>query len=69
MLQEIPAEWHLELMLNRGLPEELWVHYVQQLRIAQRVAVEDAVLLVFSLKCFIFALKAPKSFPTGKAQS
>ncbi|XP_005071842.1 HEAT repeat-containing protein 1 [Mesocricetus auratus] len=62
---EIPPEWHLELMLNRGLPEELWTHYVQQLRCAQRVAVEDSVLLVFSLKCFIFALKAPKSFPTG----
>lgn len=62
---EIPSEWHLELMLNRGLPEELWVHYVQQLHSAQRVAMEDSVLLVFSLKCFIFALKAPKSFPTG----
>ncbi|XP_021511049.1 HEAT repeat-containing protein 1 [Meriones unguiculatus] len=62
---EIPSEWHLELMLNRGLPEELWVHYVQQLHSAQRVAMEDSVLLVFSLKCFIFALKSPKSFPTG----
>ena len=69
MFQEIPSEWHLELMLNRGLPEELWVHYVQQLHSAQRVAMEDSVLLVFSLKCFIFALKAPKSFPTGKARS
>ncbi|XP_036042781.1 HEAT repeat-containing protein 1 [Onychomys torridus] len=62
---EIPSEWHLELMLNRGLPEELWGHYVQQLHKAQRVAVEDSILLVFSLKCFIFALKAPKSFPSG----
>ncbi|XP_055459894.1 HEAT repeat-containing protein 1 [Psammomys obesus] len=62
---EIPSEWHLELMLNRGLPEELWVHYVQQLHSAQRVAMEDSVLLVFSLKCFIFALKSPKSFSTG----
>ncbi|XP_059119394.1 HEAT repeat-containing protein 1 [Peromyscus eremicus] len=62
---EIPSEWHLELMLNRGLPEELWEHYVQQLHKAQRVAVEDSILLVFSLKCFIFALKTPKSFPSG----
>ncbi|XP_008847310.1 HEAT repeat-containing protein 1 [Nannospalax galili] len=62
---EIPSEWHLELMLDRSLPEELWVHYIEQLHSAQRVAVEDSVLLVFSLKCFIFALKAPKSFPKG----
>lgn len=62
---EVPSEWHLELMLNRGLPEELWVHYVRQLHSAQRIATEDSVLLVFSLKSFIFALKAPKSFPTG----
>ncbi|XP_034365745.1 HEAT repeat-containing protein 1 [Arvicanthis niloticus] len=62
---EIPSEWHLELMLNRGLPEELWAHYVQQLHSAQKIAMEDSILLVFSLKCFIFALKAPKSFPTG----
>nr|XP_020013060.1 HEAT repeat-containing protein 1 isoform X3 [Castor canadensis] len=60
---EIPSEWHLELMLDRGLPQELWAHYIEQLQSAQRVAVEDSVLLVFSLKVFIFALKAPKSFP------
>lgn len=68
MLQEIPSEWHLELMLNKGLPEELWARYVQQLHSAQ-VTMEDSILLIFSLKCFIFTLKAPKSFPTGKAQS
>ncbi|KAL1785256.1 HEAT repeat-containing protein 1 [Sigmodon hispidus] len=62
---EIPSQWHLELMLNRGLPEELWVHYVEQLHSAQRIVMEDSILLVFSLKCFIFALKAPKSFPLG----
>ncbi|XP_028625749.1 HEAT repeat-containing protein 1 [Grammomys surdaster] len=62
---EIPSEWHLELMLNRGLPEELWAHYVKQLHSAQKIAMEDSVLLVFSLKCFIFSLKPPKSFPTG----
>jgi U3 small nucleolar RNA-associated protein 10 len=66
--QEIPSEWHLELMLDRGLPQELWAHYIEQLQSAQRVAVEDSVLLVFSLKVFIFALKAPKSFPKGKMQ-
>ncbi|KAH0507192.1 HEAT repeat-containing protein 1 [Microtus ochrogaster] len=61
---EIPSEWHLELMLNRGLPEELWARYVQQLHRAQKVTMEEAILLIFSLKCFIFTLKAPKSFPT-----
>lgn len=61
---EIPSEWHLELMLNKGLPEELWARYVQQLHSAQKVTMEDAILLIFSLKCFIFTLKAPKSFPT-----
>ncbi|MBZ3881669.1 HEAT repeat-containing protein 1 [Sciurus carolinensis] len=60
---EIPSEWHPELMLDRGLPEELWVHYIEQLHSARRVAVEDSVLLIFSLKNFIYALKAPKSFP------
>uniref|UniRef100_A0A8D2D6B0 HEAT repeat-containing protein 1 n=1 Tax=Sciurus vulgaris TaxID=55149 RepID=A0A8D2D6B0_SCIVU len=60
---EIPSEWHPELMLDKGLPEELWVHYIEQLHSAQRVAVEDSVLLIFSLKNFIYALKAPKSFP------
>ena len=69
MFQEIPSEWHLELMVNRGLPEELGVRYVQELHGAQRVVMEDAILLVFSMKCFIFAMKAPKSFPTGKAWS
>ncbi|ELW68114.1 HEAT repeat-containing protein 1, partial [Tupaia chinensis] len=60
---EIPAEWHLELMKDSTLPVELWAHYVEQLGRAQRVAVEDSVLLVFSLKSFIYALKAPASFP------
>ncbi|XP_015359837.1 HEAT repeat-containing protein 1 isoform X1 [Marmota marmota marmota] len=60
---EIPSEWHPELMLHRDLPGELWAHYIEQLHSAQRVAVEDSVLLIFSLKNFIYALKAPKSFP------
>ncbi|XP_005320409.2 HEAT repeat-containing protein 1 [Ictidomys tridecemlineatus] len=60
---EIPSEWHPELMLDRDLPGELWAHYIEQLHSAQRVAVEDSVLLIFSLKNFIYALKAPKSFP------
>ncbi|XP_032464226.1 HEAT repeat-containing protein 1 isoform X2 [Phocoena sinus] len=60
---EIPSEWNFELMMDRGIPLELWAHYVEQLRTARRIAVEDSVLLVFSLKNFIHALKAPKSFP------
>ncbi|XP_053460282.1 HEAT repeat-containing protein 1 isoform X2 [Nycticebus coucang] len=60
---EISSEWHFELMVDKGIPLELWEHYIEQLNSAQRVAVEDAVLLVFSLKNFIYALKAPKSFP------
>lgn len=60
---EIPTEWHLELMMDRGMPEQLWAHYIEQLNTAQRIAVEDSVLLVFLLKIFIHALKAPKSFP------
>ncbi|KAG8516602.1 HEAT repeat-containing protein 1, partial [Galemys pyrenaicus] len=60
---EIPTEWHFELMMDRGMPVELWAHYIEQLNTAQRIAVEDSVLLVFSLKNFIHALKAPKSFP------
>uniref|UniRef100_A0A2R9BBQ1 HEAT repeat-containing protein 1 n=1 Tax=Pan paniscus TaxID=9597 RepID=A0A2R9BBQ1_PANPA len=62
---EIPSEWHIELMLDRGIPVELWAHYVEELNSTQRVAVEDSVFLVFSLKKFIYALKAPKSFPKG----
>ncbi|XP_012864684.1 PREDICTED: HEAT repeat-containing protein 1 [Dipodomys ordii] len=62
---EIPPEWHMELMLDRVLPEELWAHYVEQLGSARSIAVEDSVLLVFSLKVFIFAVKEPKSFPKG----
>ncbi|KAL0609241.1 HEAT repeat-containing protein 1 [Plecturocebus cupreus] len=62
---EIPSEWHIELMLDRGIPVELWAHYVEELSTTQRVAVEDSVLLVFSLKNFLYALKAPKSFPKG----
>ncbi|XP_012315323.2 HEAT repeat-containing protein 1 isoform X1 [Aotus nancymaae] len=62
---EIPSEWHIELMLDRGIPVELWAHYVEELNTTQRVAVEDSVLLVFSLKNFMYALKAPKSFPKG----
>nr|XP_031527782.1 HEAT repeat-containing protein 1 isoform X2 [Vicugna pacos] len=64
---EIPSEWHPELMTDRGIPLELWAHYVEQLRAAQSMAMEDAVLLVFSLKNFIHALKRPKSFPEGGA--
>uniref|UniRef100_A0A4W2BZ59 HEAT repeat-containing protein 1 n=1 Tax=Bos indicus x Bos taurus TaxID=30522 RepID=A0A4W2BZ59_BOBOX len=60
---EISSEWHFELMMDRGIPLELWAHYVKQLKIAQRIAVEDSVLLLFSLKNFIHTLKAPKSFP------
>nr|XP_008527120.1 PREDICTED: HEAT repeat-containing protein 1 [Equus przewalskii] len=60
---EIPSEWHFELMMDRGIPVELWANYIEQLNTAQRIAVEDSVLLVFSLKNFIHALKAPKSFP------
>ncbi|XP_026949804.1 HEAT repeat-containing protein 1 isoform X3 [Sagmatias obliquidens] len=60
---EIPSEWNFELMMDRGIPLELWAHYVAQLKTARRIAVEDSVLLVFSLKNFIHALKAPKSFP------
>ncbi|KAM5235768.1 HEAT repeat-containing protein 1 [Ctenodactylus gundi] len=62
---EIPSEWHPELMLDRGLPQKLWAHYTEQVPRAHRVTVEDSVLLVFSLKNFIYALKAPKSFPKG----
>ncbi|XP_003935400.1 HEAT repeat-containing protein 1 isoform X2 [Saimiri boliviensis] len=62
---EIPSEWHIELMLDRGIPVELWAHYVEELNTTQRVAVEDSVLLVFSLKNFMYALKAPNSFPKG----
>uniref|UniRef100_G1PZM2 HEAT repeat-containing protein 1 n=1 Tax=Myotis lucifugus TaxID=59463 RepID=G1PZM2_MYOLU len=62
---EVPPEWHAELVLDRGVPVQLWAHYIQQVRTAQRVAVEDSVLLLFSLKNFIHALKAPKSFPKG----
>ena len=53
-------------MMDRGIPLELWAHYVKQLKTAQRIAVEDSVLLLFSLKNFIHTLKAPKSFPKGK---
>ncbi|XP_004620418.2 HEAT repeat-containing protein 1 [Sorex araneus] len=60
---EIPTEWHFELMTDKGMPEQLWAHYIQQLKTAQRIAVEDSVLLVFLLKIFVHALKAPKSFP------
>ncbi|KAF3823874.1 hypothetical protein GH733_006878 [Mirounga leonina] len=60
---EIPSEWHFELMMDREIPVELWAHYIEQLNTARRVAVEDSVLLIFSLKNFIHALKAPKSFP------
>uniref|UniRef100_A0A2K5SDT7 HEAT repeat-containing protein 1 n=1 Tax=Cebus imitator TaxID=2715852 RepID=A0A2K5SDT7_CEBIM len=62
---EIPSEWHIELMLDRGIPVEVWAHYVEELNTTQRVAVEDSVLLVFSLKNFMYTLKAPKSFPKG----
>lgn len=62
---EIPLEWHLELTMDRGIPVELWAHYIRQVNAAQRIAVEDSVLLVFALKNFIHALKAPKSFPKG----
>ncbi|XP_036210449.1 HEAT repeat-containing protein 1 isoform X2 [Myotis myotis] len=62
---EVPPEWHAELVLDRGMPVQLWAHYIQQVRTAQRIAVEDSVLLLFSLKNFIHALKAPKSFPKG----
>lgn len=47
---------------------ELWANYIEQLNTAQRIAVEDSVLLVFSLKNFIHALKAPKSFPKGRTR-
>ncbi|XP_040092233.1 HEAT repeat-containing protein 1-like isoform X1 [Oryx dammah] len=60
---EISPEWHFELMMDRGIPLELWAHYVKQLNTAQRIDVEDSVLLLFSLKNFIHTLKAPKSFP------
>nr|XP_036863196.1 HEAT repeat-containing protein 1 isoform X3 [Manis javanica] len=60
---EIPKDWHFELMMDRVIPVELWAHYIEQLNNAQRIAVEDSVLLVFSLKNFIHALKPPKSFP------
>nr|XP_035929994.1 HEAT repeat-containing protein 1 isoform X3 [Halichoerus grypus] len=60
---DIPSEWHFELMMDREIPVELWAHYIEQLNTARRVAVEDSVLLIFSLKNFIHALKAPKSFP------
>lgn len=52
--------------MDRGMPEQLWAHYIEQLNTAHRIAVEDSVLLVFLLKIFIHALKAPKSFPKGK---
>ncbi|ELK32119.1 HEAT repeat-containing protein 1 [Myotis davidii] len=64
-MKEVPPEWHAELVLDRGMPVQLWAHYIQQVRTAQRIAVEDSVLLLFSLKNFIHALKAPKSFPKG----
>uniref|UniRef100_A0A8C7EQE9 HEAT repeat-containing protein 1 n=3 Tax=Neovison vison TaxID=452646 RepID=A0A8C7EQE9_NEOVI len=60
---EIPSEWHFELMMDREIPVELWAHYIKQLNLAQRVALEDSVLLIFVLKNFIHALKGPKSFP------
>ncbi|KAF0870433.1 HEAT repeat-containing protein 1 [Crocuta crocuta] len=60
---EIPSEWHFELMTDRVIPVQLWAHYIEQLRTAQNIAVEDSVLLTFSLKNFVHALKAPKSFP------
>ncbi|XP_024417434.2 HEAT repeat-containing protein 1 [Desmodus rotundus] len=60
---EMPSEWHSELLRDRGIPAQLWAHYVQQVNAAQWMAAEDSVLLVFSLKNFIYALKAPKSFP------
>uniref|UniRef100_A0A8C0PXP5 HEAT repeat-containing protein 1 n=2 Tax=Canis lupus familiaris TaxID=9615 RepID=A0A8C0PXP5_CANLF len=60
---EISSEWHFELMMDREIPVQLWAHYIEQLNAAQRVVVEDSVLLIFSLKNFIHALKAPKSFP------
>ncbi|XP_041604784.1 HEAT repeat-containing protein 1 isoform X3 [Vulpes lagopus] len=60
---EISSEWHFELMMDREIPVQLWAHYIEQLNTAQRVVVEDSVLLIFSLKNFIHALTAPKSFP------
>ncbi|XP_042638956.1 HEAT repeat-containing protein 1 [Orycteropus afer afer] len=60
---EILPEWHFELMLDRGTPVELWAHYIERLNTGQMIAVEDSVLLIFSLKNFIHALKVPKCFP------
>lgn len=54
--------------MDRGIPVQLWAHYTQQVSTAQRIAVEDSLLLVFSLKNFIHALKAPKSFPKGRTR-
>lgn len=64
----MPSEWHSELLRDRGIPAQLWAHYVQQVNAAQWMAAEDSVLLVFSLKNFIYALKAPKSFPKGRTR-
>lgn len=68
LFQEIPSEWHFELMMDREIPVELWAHYIKQLNLAQRVALEDSVLLIFALKNFIHALKGPKSFPKGRTK-
>lgn len=50
------------------MPVQLWAHYIQQASTAHRIAVEDSVLLLFSLKNFIHALKMPKSFPKGRTR-
>uniref|UniRef100_A0A5F8GH43 HEAT repeat-containing protein 1 n=1 Tax=Monodelphis domestica TaxID=13616 RepID=A0A5F8GH43_MONDO len=58
---KIPLECHSEI-LDKGIPVEIWIQYVEKLNRGQMIAEEDAVMLVFSLKNFIQVLKPPKSF-------
>uniref|UniRef100_A0A4X2KD30 HEAT repeat-containing protein 1 n=1 Tax=Vombatus ursinus TaxID=29139 RepID=A0A4X2KD30_VOMUR len=58
---EISFECHSEL-LDKGIPVEIWIQYVEKLNRGQMIAVEDAVMFAFSLKNFIQVLKPPKSF-------
>ncbi|XP_051849505.1 HEAT repeat-containing protein 1 [Antechinus flavipes] len=58
---EISFECHSELS-DKGIPVEIWIQYVEKLNRGQMIAVEDAVMIAFSLKNFIQVLKPPKSF-------
>ncbi|XP_069625106.1 HEAT repeat-containing protein 1 [Ranitomeya imitator] len=66
LVQDIEDKWLLDKSSGEQLHRIVLTDYIAKLNAGESAGMEEAVLLLFTLKNFLKRLKCPKSFPNGE---